>query len=121
MAKLAISGGNMAKYILAVVLPVRLPNRARQLTQVATREKENKMSEYNTTNLERTNLEAHVDLCAERYKQLDTRLTTIETKVSGIAKTIQDSKDGLSQVIITAAGTIVTGLLGLILTIITKF
>ena len=27
-----------------------------------------------TTSLEKTNLEAHVDLCAERYKQLDLRL-----------------------------------------------
>lgn len=77
--------------------------------------------EYHTTNLERTNLEAHVDLCAERYKQLDTRLTIIEKKVSEISKTIQESKDGLSKTIITASATIVTSLLGLIITIITKF
>ena len=32
------------------------------------------------TNLEKQNLEAHVDLCAERYKNIDQRLQTIEVK-----------------------------------------
>ena len=36
------------------------------------------------TALEKKNLEAHVDLCQERYEQLDTRLTKIEEKVEHI-------------------------------------
>lgn len=74
-----------------------------------------------TTNLERENLEAHVDLCAERYKQLDLRLTVIETKVESLAQAINLHRDSTARVIIGAAGTIVAGLLGLITTILMKF
>jgi hypothetical protein len=31
-----------------------------------------------TIDIEKTNLEAHVDLCAQRYESLDKRLTNIE-------------------------------------------
>ena len=34
-----------------------------------------------TTELEKDNLEAHVDLCALRYEQLDNRLGSLEKKV----------------------------------------
>ena len=37
-----------------------------------------------TTELERTNLEAHVDLCAERYKGLETRLENVEKAVKDL-------------------------------------
>lgn len=79
------------------------------------------MSEITTTNLERTNLEAHVDLCAERYKQLDSRLTIIEEKVESISQAILDSKNSLNKVIIGASATVVSSILGLIVTILMKF
>lgn len=75
----------------------------------------------NTTELERENLEAHVDLCAARYQQLDYRLGIIEVKVEGIAKDIKSSNDSMAKVIITSAGTVVAGLLSLIATIVFKF
>ena len=34
-----------------------------------------------TTDLEKTNLEAHVDLCSERYKGLHDRLSAIEVRL----------------------------------------
>ena len=37
-----------------------------------------------TTDLEKSSLEAHVDLCALRYGQLDERLTGLEEKVEAI-------------------------------------
>lgn len=74
-----------------------------------------------TTNLERENLEAHVDLCAERYKQLDLRLTIIETKVESLAEAINSHRLSTTRVIIGSTATIVTGLLGLITTILMKF
>jgi len=74
-----------------------------------------------TTNLERENLEAHVDLCAERYKQLESRLSIIETKVSELGRAIADSKDSMSKTIIGASATIVSSLLALIVTILLKF
>ena len=39
------------------------------------------MSDIATTDLEKQSLEAHVDLCALRYKNLDDRMTKIEKKV----------------------------------------
>ena len=36
------------------------------------------------TKLEKENLEAHVDLCEQRYKNLETRLEKIEEKVENI-------------------------------------
>lgn len=74
-----------------------------------------------TTNLERTNLEAHVDLCAERYKQLDLRLTTLEVKVDAISTAIANSSNSMRTVVITSTATVVAGLLGLIATLILKF
>lgn len=74
-----------------------------------------------TTALEKQSLEAHVDLCAMRYKQLDTRLTVLETKMDGVAEAIGKANHSMKGVIITSTATIVTGLLGLITTILLKF
>ena len=79
------------------------------------------MTEFETTNLEKQSLEAHVDLCAMRYKQLETRLTTLETKVDNIGNAINQSNNSLKTVIITSSATVVAGLLGLITTVLMKF
>lgn len=79
------------------------------------------MSLLPSTELERTSLEAHVDLCAMRYAQLDARLTAIEIKIIDLGKAFEDSRNGLSKVIITAAGTTIASILGLIITILMKF
>lgn len=74
-----------------------------------------------TTKLERENLEAHVDLCAQRYQSLEYRLGVIETKVENIHSDITKGNKSLSTVIISSAGTVVAGLLGLIATLLLKF
>jgi tetrahydromethanopterin S-methyltransferase subunit G len=79
------------------------------------------MSTIGTTKLERENLEAHVDLCAQRYQILESRLSTIEVKVENIHADVMKGNQSMSKVIITSAGTIVAGLLGLIATLIIKF
>jgi len=75
----------------------------------------------NTTELERSNLEAHVDLCAQRYQALEYRLGVIETKVENIHQDIQKGNKSMSTVIISSAGTVLAGLLGLIATVLIKF
>ena len=70
-----------------------------------------------TTDLEKQSLEAHVDLCALRYQNLDNRLTNIEEKVSDIHKDITAGQTSMQKVIIGAAGTIVAGLLSTIVVI----
>ena len=71
-----------------------------------------------TTALEKESLEAHVDLCALRYEQLDGRLTKVEQKLDGIADQMAAGQNSLTKVIIGAAGTIVAGLLSTIVVII---
>lgn len=73
------------------------------------------------THLERQSLEAHVDLCALRYRQLDERLTNLENKVEKIHEDILTGQKSLSKVIITTAGTIVAGVVSVVITILLKF
>lgn len=70
-----------------------------------------------TTDLERQSLEAHVDLCAIRYDNLDQRLTNVETKLDNIAEDMKAGQNSLAKVIIGAAGTIVAGLLSTVVVI----
>lgn len=79
------------------------------------------MTSCNITDLERTNLEAHVDLCAERYRQLDYRLSAIEAKVENIHNDINKANNSMVKVIITSAASVVAGILGLIATVVLKF
>jgi len=69
-----------------------------------------------TTNLEKQSLEAHVDLCAMRYLNLDTRLTNLENKVDSIHTDIVQGQKSMTKVIIGTAGTVVAGVLSIIVT-----
>jgi tetrahydromethanopterin S-methyltransferase subunit G len=71
--------------------------------------------------LEKKNLEAHVDLCAQRYEVLEGRLTKVEEKIDNIHKDITTGQQSMTKVIIGAAGTIVAGLLSTIIVIIMNF
>ena len=72
------------------------------------------------TSLEKQSLEAHVDLCALRYAQLDSRLTTLENKVDEMHEDIIEGQKGLTKVIIGTAGTVIAGVLGIVVTILMK-
>mgnify|MGYP001234069398 FL=1 len=71
-----------------------------------------------TTDLERENLEAHVDLCQQRYENLESRLTKIESKVDSIHKDVVEGQKSMTKVLIGAAGTIVAGLLSTIIVLV---
>lgn len=43
-----------------------------------------------TTDIEKKSLEAHVELCAERYKLLELKLETLETTVESLKGTIDE-------------------------------
>lgn len=75
------------------------------------------MSTLASTDLEKQSLEAHVDLCALRYQNLDKRLTNVEDKLDDISEDMKSGQQGLVKVIIGAAGTIVAGLLSTIVVI----
>jgi hypothetical protein len=73
-----------------------------------------------TTTLEKTSLEAHVDLCALRYGQLDMRLTDLEDKVDSIHEDIIEGQKSLTKVIVGTAGTVVAGVISIVITILMK-
>lgn len=43
-----------------------------------------------TRDIEKKSLEAHVELCAERYKMLELKLETVEEKVTSMERLIKD-------------------------------
>lgn len=79
------------------------------------------MADLPTTNLERESLEAHVDLCALRYAQLDKRLSAVEEKMDDIHKDITEGQKSMTKVLIGTAGTIIAGLLSTLVVLIMTF
>ena len=59
------------------------------------------------TKLEKESLEAHVDLCEQRYNNLELRLSKIETKVEHIHADITNNNKSMTKVLIGATGTII--------------
>lgn len=77
--------------------------------------------EYITTEHEKQSLEAHVDLCAMRYSQLDTRLKKVEQNLEDIRKDVLQGQKSLKKTIITTSGSIIVAILGLLGTILMLF
>ena len=73
-----------------------------------------------TTDIEKENLEAHVELCAERYKQLENRLDNVEGKIGTLQETIEKSSLNTIKILIGTAGTIIVAVLSLLGVILTK-
>lgn len=68
--------------------------------------------------LERENLEAHVDLCAERYRVLEEKLDNLDKKFDRIETAVRELTDKQAQdkassnkLLIGAAATVIAGLL----------
>ena len=71
--------------------------------------------------LERENLEAHVDLCAERYKVLEEKFERLEKTCDDISEQVTKMADKAtadkvahSKLVIGAAATVIAGLLSTI-------
>jgi|TARA_B110000908_G_C10245267_1_gene448439 tetrahydromethanopterin S-methyltransferase subunit G len=73
------------------------------------------------TALEKKNLEAHVDLCEQRYITLESRLASVESKLEHVHQDITHGNKSMVKVIIGATGTIVAGLLSTIIVILMNF
>ena len=73
-----------------------------------------------TTDLEKQNLEAHVDLCSERYKGLHDRLSAIEVRLGRMNEEMTAGHKSQTKTIIATAGTVVAGLLTTVVVILMK-
>lgn len=74
-----------------------------------------------TTELERSNLEAHVDLCAERYRVLESKVNNIENGLNEVRKDIQTMREDMiksnantNRIMLGASATVVAGILSTI-------
>ena len=47
------------------------------------------------TDIEKKSLEAHVELCAERYNALENKINTVDDKITHLCTEITDVKDTL--------------------------
>ena len=88
------------------------------------REIKQELREYirlmSTTDLEKTNPEAHVDLCSERYKGLHDRLSAIELRLGKMNEEMTAGHESQTKTIIATAGTVVAGLLSTVVVILMK-
>jgi hypothetical protein len=46
-----------------------------------------------TTEIEKKSLEAHVELCAERYNQLEQRFEHVDSKITNLEKLVREVHD----------------------------
>lgn len=49
-----------------------------------------------STDIEKENLEAHVELCAERYKQLENRIVGIDKRLENVEEHLVAIRDSIS-------------------------
>jgi hypothetical protein len=52
-----------------------------------------------TTDIEKKSLEAHVELCAERYRFLENKLETVEATVSNVNDMVVDIRDMMAEIV----------------------
>jgi chromosome segregation ATPase len=70
------------------------------------------MTTIDTVTAESTDLELHVELCAQRYQELDARLTSVETKLDKLSETVNSLKNDLVKTLIASAGSIIVAIIG---------
>lgn len=77
-------------------------------------------SKMRVTDLERENLEAHVDLSAERYDYMEERMSDLEDSVEKLQKSMDQMNKDYTKMIISTAFAIIAGLSSVIFTLMTK-
>ena len=68
--------------------------------------------------IEKHNLEAHVDLCAERYYRLEQRLEGVEEAIKEMKNTMIAESQKTSKIIIGSAATVIGGLLSTVVALV---
>lgn len=76
---------------------------------------------YETTDIEKKSLEAHAELCAERYSILDSKITkleekmiSLETMLRGVSDMLQNMNTSRNEQLMTWTTAIIAGLVGVV-------
>ena len=72
------------------------------------------MNSIQPIDAEREDLSTHVDLCAQRYAELDNRVGRIETKLDGIEAKIDGFKADIVKIFVGSAASIIVAIIGAI-------
>ena len=74
-----------------------------------------------TTAIEKKSLESHVELCAERYKFLESKLDTLDTKITKVEEVVEEVHDCVQKMqhrrndqIMQWSGAVILSLVGVI-------
>lgn len=81
-----------------------------------------------TTDLEKKSLEAHVDLCAQRYRFLEEKLEAVEEKIAGLGTVVREVHDMVQKMaekrndqVMAWGGGIIAVLLGIVAFLLTNY
>lgn len=70
-----------------------------------------------TTDIEKKSLEAHVELCAERYKLLETKLESVEEKITTVVTSVEAVKDTVQSMAVKNNDRLINWGIGIIVTL----
>lgn len=70
--------------------------------------------------IEHTNLEAHVELCTQRFQRINQRLDAIELKLDRITECMTRNGSSTMKTLIYSAGTVIAGLLSTIVVLLMR-
>ena len=81
-----------------------------------------------TTEIEKKSLEAHVELCAERYRHLEEKLETVDHSIASLNNVAREMRDMLAKMnqkrydqVMAWAGGLVATLVGIIGYLLSKY
>ena len=71
-----------------------------------------------TYKIERESLEAHVDICAERYDRLEVRMDTLNDKVEKNSTLIASEASSTRKMVMGSAGTVIATLISIVIALV---
>jgi tRNA(Phe) wybutosine-synthesizing methylase Tyw3 len=71
-----------------------------------------------TYKIERESLEAHVDICAERYDRLEVRMDTLNDKVEKNSTLIASEASSTRKMVMGSAGTVIATLISIVVALV---
>lgn len=78
------------------------------------------MNQFKRVEQESDDLALHVELCAQRYENLDSRLISLESKLDSVYEHVRKLSTDQWKVLITTVGTVIASVLSVIVVILLK-
>ena len=66
---------------------------------------------------ESSDLDLHVKLCAQRYGDLERRISSVETKIDDLRETVLQSRNDIWKILIGCCGTVIVAVISAVATV----